>query len=347
MTTERCEGAITRGSAELESGLALIGCDDPERIMTYYSYLRDCKAIPPQPSQHSRISLPPFIPILKTGMPLETELRPNRLYGVYLSSVLDGYGNFKYKTADNLRHGLRLPPTGRLSLFVTATDKIIERAWEFSEERELWKRIAALNFEFVTSATFSVYEDDPRSDQIYNQDRNFRSYDLLCDLGVPCIPFLFFNPNSDRDYNNIIQWLTSHRDVIRLAILAQCYRHRRAFQRVLTQTRSIVNDIGRHLEFVFVGAAKMDKVRAIMLEYPQATIVTPQPVLKGMVGERTQPGLEHLKVSVEEAANAKLIVENIDQFDHDIELEGIRNSSVQREFQLNLPLNWPGSARSV
>jgi len=75
-----------------------------------------------------------------------------------------------------------------------------------------------------------------------------------------------------------------------------------------------------------VGAATMDKVREVMLEYPEATLVTPQPVLKGMMGERTQPGLEHLKVSVEEGANAKLIVENIDQFDREIEFERVRNS---------------------
>jgi predicted component of viral defense system (DUF524 family) len=66
-----------------------------------------------------------------------------------------------------------------------------------------------------------------------------------------------------------------------------------------------------------------------------------------MMGERTQPGLEHLKVSVEEAANAKLIVENIDQFDREIEFERVRNSYLQVGSQPSLPFGSPARDRMV
>ncbi|PYS23142.1 MAG: hypothetical protein DMF72_10340 [Acidobacteria bacterium] len=270
-------------------------------------------------------------------MPKETTLPLNRLYGVYLKTILDRYGHFHYRSAETLRRGLQLPQTGRLALFLSATDTLIERAWEFSERRDLWKRLADFRFEFVTSGTFSVYDEDPRSDQIFNQDRNFRTYDLFCDLGVPCIPFLFFNSSSDRDYQNVIKWLRTRRDVSKLAVLAHCYRAERAFERLLTQTRSIIDDIARPLQFVFVGIAKLERVQQVMNEYPNATFVSAQPVVKARAGERTLPGLTHVRVPVDEAATADLITSNIQRFDDEIEAERIRRSFSMGECQMLLP----------
>lgn len=278
-----------------------------------------------------------FIPVLETGMPSELKLNPSRLYGVNLRSVIDRNGHFKYKNAETLRTGLRLPSTGRLALFMTATDPLIERAWEYSEDRDIWQRLASFNFEFVTCATFSVYDDEPRSDQIYNQDRNFRTYDVFCELGVPCIPFLFFNPSSDLDYRNVINWLVKRRDVVNVAVLAHSYKHERAFERLLTQTRSIARDAGRPLQFVFVGASTIDKVRLVLDEYSDAIFVATQPVSKARVGERIGPRLKPEKMSIAEADTASLILGNIEQFDYEITAERARYLPHELPYQDMLP----------
>ncbi len=339
MQAGRCEGAITRGSAELDTGPGLIGCHDPERIRKYYEYLRNVESLPPQASHHNRISLPDFIPVLESGMPSELELNPSRLYGVYLRSIIDCYGHFKYKTADSLRKGLRLSPRGRLALFVTATDTLIERAWEFSEDRDIWQRLAGFDFEFVTSATFSVYEDEPRSDQIYNQDRNFRTYEEFCKLGVPCIPFLFFNPSSDLDYRNIINWLMKRQDIMYVAILAHSYKHERAFHRMLIQTRTIARDAGRSLQFVFVGASTIDKARLMLDEYNNAILVSTQPVSKARAGERIGLGLKPEKVSPTVADRATLTIGNIRQFDYEIDAVRAGKSRCGLPYQEMLPFD--------
>jgi hypothetical protein len=337
MMTQRCEGPITEGSVELKKESWLIGCYDPDRIKFFFQYLRRCHRIPQRPSQHGQLELPSFIPILESGMPRETKLPLDRLYGVYLRRILDSNGSFHYKNAETLRQGLHLPNTGRLALFLTAKDLMIERAWEFSERRDLWQRIVEFRFEFVSSGTFSVYDNDPRSDQIFNQDRNFRTYDLFCNLGVPCIPFLFFNPSSDRDYQNVMNWLRARRDVREIAVLAHCYRAERAFERMLMQTRTIVNNIGRPLHLVFVGVAKMDRVKQVMNEYPSATFVTPQPVIKARAGERTVDGLEHVRVAKHESGKAPLIRANIEKFDEEIQAERVRHSPARFELQMLLP----------
>jgi len=250
-------------------------------------------------------------------------------------------GTFRYRDAQTLREGLHLPQTGRLALFITAGDPLIENAWYFSLIRDIWQRLAALDFEFVTSATFSVYDDDPRSDQIFNQDRNFRTYDLFGRLGVPCIPFLFFNACSDLDYRNIIGWLRTHPDVAKVAVLAHSFRHPSAFDRLLSQTRSIASDVERELQFVFVGAATIDKIRLVLSEYPDAVFVTPQPVSKARVGERIKRGLRSTKVDACEAGVATLIRTNIEQFDQDIDGERLRYSPREVSLQRLLPFYLP------
>jgi len=310
----------------------------------YYKSLHENKPIHTHTSRHDRISLPAFVPVLQGGMPRETKLPSNRLYGVYLRTILDSYASFKYKTRKSLRCALRLPPSGRLALFLTGNDTLIERAWEFSKTRDLWKRIVELNFAFVTSATYSVYEDDPRSDQIYNQERNFRTHDIFCELGVPTIPFLFFNPSSTLDYDSIISWLRHRRDVRKVGVLGHCYRHWSAFNNLLKQIRSIVTDIGRPLEFVFVGVAAPDKIRQVVIEYPNACFVTAQPVMKGISGCRTILTVREECANEQKVTNADLIVANIKDFDRQIAFDRDRYHGVKPGYQYDLPFGPPAHA---
>lgn len=335
MKTVRCEGPITKGSAELESDVGLIGCHDGKRIDAFYQYLQSLRPLPQRASRHRKLSFPSFVPVLESGMPKEITLPRERLYGISFKTVIDSYGNFHYRNAETLRHAVRLPSSARLALFLSATDKVIERAWKFSEQRDLWKRLTDFRFEFVTGGTFSVYDEDPRSDQIFNQDRNFRTYDLFTNLGVPCIPFLFFNPSSDRDYQAALNWLRKREDVLKLAVLAHCYRSDSAFRRMLTQTRTLVNNVGRHLQLMFVGVAKLERVIQILTEYPDAAFVTSQPIVKARAGERTMPSLEHIEAK--EESKASLILENIKQFETAIEIERIKRTPICLGQQMLLP----------
>lgn len=317
MREDRCEGAITEESLTMRDP-SVIGCYDSERIKQYYNYLHEQEEIESPPARHDSLTLPSFIPVLISGMPHGIEFPPDRLYGVYLKTLLNDNGSPRYATPGSLRKGLQLPPEARLALFQTATDILIEKAWILSEVRYLWERIFSLNFEFVTSTTYSVYEDNPRSDQIYNQERNFRTHDIFCSLGVPCIPFLFFNPQSQRDYDSIIKWLGTRRDVTKVAMLAHCYRGKTAFARMISHMKTIVKDVERPLEFVLVGAATLDKIR-LMREFPNTTFATKQPVFKGTYRQRILPDLRPDEVRVTDVSKAQLVVENIEQFDRAID----------------------------
>jgi hypothetical protein len=125
-----------------------------------------------------------------------------------------------------------------------------------------------------------------------------------------------------------------------VAILAHSYKHPRAFERMLTQTRSIARDAGRQLQFVFVGASTIDKVHLILDEYSDAILVSTQPVSKARAGERIGPRLKSEKVSPTDADRAKLTICNIQQFEYEIDLVRSRKLGYGLPYQEMLPFDF-------
>ena len=293
----------------------MIGCGDAERIQQYLDDLRDPKYLPKQPSRHSSISLPSCIPVLPSGMPKETELPELDLYGVSLGTILDGEsGNLLYGSAQAIRRGLRVPENSKLAMLGGCKDEKLNRAWSISKDKDIWRRIADLEFEFVTSLSYSVYDFDPRSDQIINQMRNFLTYEYFCSLGVPCIPFLFFNPLSELDFKYVIEWLEDRPDVTRVAMLGQSHKHEAAFDLMLREMRMISEALDRPIDYLIVGAGSASKLRSITLEFPTATVTNEWPAIAGLRGRRILPHLKDVRVPKEEASKAELVRHNIQQF---------------------------------
>jgi hypothetical protein len=311
---DRCEGPITSGSIYMR-GPDVIGCGDAERIQQYLDDLRDPKSLAKQPSRHSLISLSPFIPVLPSGVPKETELPELEYYGVSLSTILDREsGSLLYKSAQTIRRGLRLPTNSKLAMLGGCKDEKLNRVWSISRDKDIWKRIADLGFDFVTSLSYSVYDTDPRSDQIVNQMRNFLTYEYFCSLGIPCIPFVFFNPHSDLDFKCVIEWLEDRPDVTRIAMLGQSYVHETEFELVLREMRMLSGALKRPLDFLIVGAGAASKLHSISLEFPTATITNEWPAIAGLNGGRILPNLKEEPVPRDVVSKADLVRDNIQQF---------------------------------
>lgn len=292
---------------------SVVGCREPERIDAFYKDVKRTRRVLPPPNGNDRLILPPFIPLLASGMPKDIKLAPKRLYGVSFSTILNKHGSLKYKTPESLRQGLRLPANARLALFCTVDDARIEYFWKISESKGLWQRIAALGFEFVTSASFSVYAKHPRSDQIINQAKNFLTLDDIAALNVPAIPFVFFHRESELDYLNLLGELNRRPDVRKVGILAQLRRSKYEFESLLDYMRAISGDIERTIEFVVVGVAEPTRIERILSEFPRSTIACSQPVFKGnKCGEMTLKNLKHTKN--DDLNKAELIENNIEAY---------------------------------
>jgi len=295
--SERCEGESTATAESFTMhDSSVIGCVDPARQRTYFADLRSRAGFVRPRSRHSEISLPAFIPQVCTGLGRTLTSKGDPLFCVSLSTILDDEGRVKYNSGATLRRTLKLPVNSRLALIGTARDSTIERFWTDSKSGRAWKKIADLGFEFSTSFTYSVWDRHPRFDQIFNQERNFASYNILLEQGVISIPFLFFY--NERDYREILVWLNSHRDVRKIAILTQFQKAEANFSRVIKDMHRLEADVSRQIHFLVIGPSSASRIKKLLENFSSVTIVTSQPIVKATRNERTLSNLRHVRADI-------------------------------------------------
>lgn len=319
--TGRCSGIK---SATLQSftrtGDSVIGCIDPKRQNEFLVDLYSTWVSGSDKSKQDQLLLPPFIPEVFRGLKQAPKFRRNTLFGISLSTIIEESGLLRYKSGEHLRRSLKLAPNARLCLIGTANDYSLEFFWQKSEVHNVWARIADFRFEFATSLTFSVWEKQPRFDQIYNLDRNLATHDFLLSQGIPSIPFLFFY--DETDYKEVLIWLNAHPDVQRVAMLAQFFEDASDFELVLSEMRRLQTDLDRTLRFLVVGPSSADKIDRVLTEFAGSTIVSSQPIMKAIMGHTTLPNLRHVEAS-RKVGHAKLASSNVQTYNEHCSQPGL------------------------
>jgi hypothetical protein len=267
------------------------------------------------------LDVPSFIPILPRGLPQDAELPREMTYGISWSSLLNRGGSFKYASSRSLRKALRLESDAKLCLVGTAMDKRIERLWEFSESKRSWSRLLDLELDFVTGMTFSVWDEHPRFDQIFNQERNFYTHDVFSSLGLKSIPFVFHVAREDR--REIIDWLQEREEVAAIAWSAQMYRGALDFDEFVSNNQFLADELrmlGRRIRLFILGCATLPRLKrlfGIFGDFP-ITVASGKPVQRANAGERTLPDLRHERAS-KRTSRAQLVSENIEIYKRVIE----------------------------
>lgn len=284
---ELCDGPTTRGSFYVQ-GDKLIGCRDGKRILEHYSDLHR-EFQPAVSSNQTHLTMPEFIPLVSESKMDLTALSTGRLLGVSLGDILNDTGRVGLKSPKHLRERLKVAPSARLALIGTSMDWKLERFWTESKLDDSWRRLVDLEFEFVTSATFSIYYEDARSDQIYSRERNMFTHDTFSSLGVPSIPFILFS-KEQRDYAANINWLRSRTDITDVALLGQQW-DAVEFDALFDELQSINNDVVRPIHFLVVGPSEANRITTILSSF-NATIATSRPFQAALHGERASRTLE-------------------------------------------------------
>ncbi len=287
--TGRCEGLDDAGRSLLWSGA--IGCREPARQARYYADLHEGELDEEAATDLPIPPLPAFIPVLVRVLPSSVRFDQSRVYGVALTTVLRATGDVRYATPSHMRRQLGLGERGRLCLIGTAKDARLENAWTRSERNDLWARLAGLSFEFATTTTFSVWDRQARFDQIYNQERNLRSYDHFVRHRLSTAPFLFLPERTDLEA--AVAWLEAHPAVDLVGILAQYYRSTEAFDRLLVGMQEMRDAAPRPLRFLVTGCATAPKLERLFAAFPDATVASTSPVMKAIRGRATRTGLRH------------------------------------------------------
>jgi hypothetical protein len=286
----RCSGPRTVAS-QIERQGNLLSCFDMERTVALLQNLDEHRPLV-HPRFHAIQGLPASIPVLCDGMPSELRLNSSDLYAIALDDLLKEDGSIAYSTAKELRNAFRLPPDGRVCLFASVRDTRLEQLWFRSDADLTWTRIRRLGFEFVTGATFSIFEQHSRNGQIFNADRNMLSVDLLAQEGIPVVPV--FCETLEEDLTFAARWLEERPSLGVVAGLAQGWQTDKEFARFLWRMKFLKAQITRPLHFLVIGCSSAVRVWTLFQELGNVTVANTNLALRGVHGEGWDP--EHLKM---------------------------------------------------
>jgi hypothetical protein len=249
--------------------------------------------------------------MLCDGMP-EVSLDLRVLYGVSLDDLLRKDGSIRHSTGRDLRAAFRLPPEGRLCLVASVRDDRLEELWSRMDTDLIWRQIRRLGFEFATGLSCTVFEQQSRNGQLFNQKRNLLSCDLLARAGVPVVPIFCDVIEEDLDF--AVQWLAERPALRVIAGLAQSWRANAEFARFLHRMTYLKGKVSRPLHFIIIGCSAVSRLPELFGELENVTVTTANFVLKGVNGESWDPrALEFVRAS-REVSNGQLIRGNIDGF---------------------------------
>lgn len=174
--------------------------------------------------------LPSFIPVLPDRFPVRTKTQ--EIIGVHGGNMLcsNGENVAKVYRKKGLQEVLNLnnPVKGVLQFYVK--DRAIEGFWD--NRRELYKQLQEFPWAAIIAPNFSVYEDAPRIDHLYNIKRSNVIYNELLEQELPAVPDISWYNRIDLD-----QWI---REINDSGIKTIAY----SFQTVSTATKAA--NIWRH-----------------------------------------------------------------------------------------------------
>lgn len=313
--TRRCGGhtTISPEALKLERagepvGIGCFGQRKGEFVFDLYGWPEPRARFRPIPK------LPVFVPQITTAGLKSIPPYPEQLdtFAVSLTTVFTPHGKLRWIDPASLRRALRLPPTSKLLLVGCTSDALLEKIWRRSKQDHIWERLAGLGLEAATGFSFSVWDVQPRFDQIMNQRRNELSCLYLAERGIPSIPILFWYERYD--YREMLRWLRGNPTLRTIGIHAQFIRKGRRFEMLWRDMERLRNDLKSDPHFVLIGIGDRRRIGRLVSNF-SCTIVAAAPfALATRAGIAIGPDLVRGQRPERRLTREELVAANIRQY---------------------------------
>lgn len=166
------------------------------------------------------------------------------------------YKNNGFNKALNIQNNIK----GILQFY--AKDRILECFWD--NRLNLYEELKSQGFEAIIAPNFSVYEDAPRLDHIYNIERSITVYNEMRMAGIRAIPDVSWYGIEDLELwvqminNSDIKTLAFSFQVVDVRLKAS-----NDWKNYLAGFRYLCSNISKNLDFVIIGASSSKKAIAI------------------------------------------------------------------------------------
>lgn len=259
------------------------------------------------------MELPAHIPIVPDRLPVLTPLNYVGIHG----------GNFLARNGSRINKGylnkgisgaLNLQPPVKSILDLYIKDRPLEGLWD--NRKSIYADLATLNFHAIMAPNFSLYDDAPRLEHLYNTKRSVTVFNEMLDAGLPAIPDVAWSNPADLDH-----WI---REINRSAIpvigfsfqtVAVTLKASNLWRTILPGFRRLCRSIPESTRIVIAGISSPSRIAAIHQEIPQPLHILHQcAFVQSRRGMRSEGRQTELQLPISD-----LFRENVQYFDQEYE----------------------------
>lgn len=210
-------------------------------------------------------NLPGYIPIMPDRIRSDFDFtKVNNTVGIHGEFLLSANGEniapiYKmrgFKRTLNLSADIN----GVLEFYIK--DRALEGFWE--NRKELYKQLKEQNFKAIITPNFSLYEDAPRSEHLYNIQRAKRVYNEMIQEELPAVLDVIWATNEDLEYwineinrSNIKTIAFSFMNVDTRLKASNSWRH------YLLGYKILISRISSDIEIIIAGISSIERVAEI------------------------------------------------------------------------------------
>ncbi|MDB5601880.1 MAG: hypothetical protein JWN71_3924 [Xanthobacteraceae bacterium] len=180
---------------------------------------------------------------------------PGEMVALSLYELLDRDGAPKYFSRDDVARNFRIRPDAKIIISGVHKDKFLERFWRSAHRNSIVLMLKSLDVALMTSPNFSVYNNVPRPENLYNIKRIALIAQEFLALGVPTA--LHINACTEADYLTFTEFLADRPEFEAISfefITGPGYPSRMNWH--IKQLMLLANAVGRPLQLVLRGGTK-------------------------------------------------------------------------------------------
>jgi hypothetical protein len=164
-------------------------------------------------------------------------------------------GKPKFSTRQSLLDYFELGAHTNIILSGTDKDAPLERWWGNRNSVELLRAIAKLEIQLITTPNYSVFNDVPRHDNLYNIKRIAMAWSDIQSAGIQCA--LHLNARTDKDWERWIEFLNLYTEVSFISFeFGTGAGNRARISWYIDQLTSLARKVSRPLHLVIRGGVQ-------------------------------------------------------------------------------------------
>lgn len=263
-------------------------------------------------NQNTKQHLPVLIPVLPDKLTEKIHVRD--IIGVHGGNMLSSNGENVAKVYRNkgLQGALNLEKEIKGILQFYVKDRTLEGLWD--NRKNIYTQLKEFPWETVIAPNFSVYEDAPRMDHLYNMKRSSLIYNEMLEAGLPAVPDISWYNRIDLD-----QWI---REINKKNIGCIAF----SFQTVDTRSKAsntylhymmgykyLVNRISSEVEIIVAGLVAPKRVKLLKQESANRISILNQ---SAYVQSRRGILSETMKSASIELTKNEIMIRNIEYYEN-------------------------------